>query len=95
MTTSTPNRPSIKAIDALLSGATPQFSMQLKARLHALVQDLPANDEVRRYGEMQMRMLDRLAMGTTRAQRGPGEPPVGHESWSSVPSHPAGGGGLG
>jgi hypothetical protein len=58
--------PTVKEIDALLSGATPQFSMQLKARLRAMIAELPASDTVRKYGEVQMRMLDRLATGTSR-----------------------------
>ena len=78
-------------VDALLSGATPQFSMQIKARLHALIAGLPEGDEVRRYGESQMQLLDHLALGTTRGQRAPGRPPLDSDGWQSIPSHPAGG----
>lgn len=84
----TPTSPSIKEIDALLSGATPQFSQQLKARLYALVSELPADDPVRRYGEVQMQMLDRLARGTTRSTSGIAEPPATDASWDTLPSHP-------
>jgi hypothetical protein len=58
----------IESIDALLSGATPQFSMQLKARLWDMIQDLPERDDVRIYGEQQMLFLDEIATGTTRGQ---------------------------
>lgn len=81
----------IKQVDSLLSGATPQFSMQLKARLWALIEQLPADHEARRYGEAQMQLLDRLAMGTTRAGRGPAEPPADAAGWAAIPSHPSGG----
>ena len=82
---------SIKQIDALLSGATPQFAMQLKARVFDIVEHLPKEDDVRTYGETQMRMLDRLAMGTTRGVRAPGRPPADAAGWASIPSHPQGG----
>lgn len=82
---------SIKQIDALLSGATPQFAMQLKARVHAMVSELPESHEVRAYGEKQMRMLDRLALGTTRGVRAPGKPAIGAPGWEQLPSHPQGG----
>jgi len=81
----------IEDVDALLSGATPQFSMQIKARLHALIGDLPTSDEARVYGEQQMELLDRLALGTTRGSRAPGRPPLDEQGWESIPSHPAGG----
>jgi hypothetical protein len=91
MADSTGTPVTIEDVDALLSGATPQFSMQIKSRLHALVADLPADDEVRRYGEQQMELLDHLALGTTRGQRSPGRPALDEEGWQSIPSHPAGG----
>lgn len=81
----------IEDVDALLSGATPQFSMQIKARLHALIEGLPEDDEARRYGEQQMVLLDRLALGTTRGLRAPGRPPMEDDGWRALPSHPAGG----
>ncbi len=80
----------IKEIDALLSGATPQFSMQLKARVWGMIEDLPADSEVRMYGLRQMQMLDRLALGTTRGVRSPGAPPAADSGWTSIPSHPLG-----
>lgn len=80
----------MKQVEALMSGATPQFSMQLKARLWALIRALPEGDEVREYGEQQMQLLDHLALGTTRGLRAPGKPPVDDEGWKSLPSHPAG-----
>lgn len=78
-------------IDALVSGATPQFSMQLLERLKALVSPLPESDPVREYGELQMRVLERIAMGTTRGIRAPGVPDADDPAWASLPSHPRGG----
>lgn len=90
--TDAPNRPiGIEDIDALLSGATPQFAMQLKARLHALIGALPADSEVREYGERQLDLLDHLALGSTRGVRAPGRPPLDSPGWEAIPSHPAGG----
>lgn len=67
MSNASDTHPKIAEIDALLSGATPQFSMQLKVRLHVLIDGLPDGDVARAYGEEQMRMLDRLALGTSRS----------------------------
>lgn len=91
MTETSGTRVTIEDVDALLSGATPQFSMQIKSRLHALIANLPEGDEVRRYGEEQMRLLDHLALGTTRGRRAPGRPSIDDEGWRSIPSHPASG----
>lgn len=66
MENTTHTSPTIAEIDELLSGATPQFSMQLKARLHAMIIKLEENEPARKYGEQQMEMLDKLALGTTR-----------------------------
>lgn len=79
-----------QSIDTLLSGATPQFSQQLKVRLWDMIRDLPEGDEVRQYGEAQFALLDEIAFGTTRGTGGPGRPSLGSEGWASLPSHPAG-----
>jgi hypothetical protein len=91
MSTSDQASVSITDVDALLSGATPQFAMQLKARVWALVQHLPEGDEARSYGERQMVMLDNLALGTTRGERSPGSPDADDQGWQAIPSHPHGG----
>jgi hypothetical protein len=66
--------------------------MQLKARLWALIRDLPAEDPVRSYGEQQLALLDKLAAGTTRGPCRPGEPAHDDPAWSVLPSHPDHGG---
>ncbi len=83
-------RPTIHDIDKLLSGATPHFSQQLKARVWNMIEDLPRIDEVRQYGEKQMKLLDHMAFGTTRGIRKPGVAPANDEGWNELPSHPKG-----
>ena len=41
-------------IDALVGPATPHFAFQLRARVRALISDLPEDHPVRLYGEEQM-----------------------------------------
>ena len=81
----------IRDIDALVTGATPQFSQQILERVRALVSELPEGDEVRSYGELQMDVLSRIAHGTTRGTRALGVPGVDDDGWSQMPSHPRGG----
>jgi len=52
--------PTIEDVDALVGPATPHFAYQLRARVRELIADLPAEHAVRRYGEEQMALLDRL-----------------------------------
>lgn len=61
--------------------------MQLKARLWAMIQDLPELDDVRIYGEQQMLFLDDIAFGTTRGRTGAASPASSEAGWASVPSH--------
>lgn len=82
---------SVNDIDALVSGATPQFSQQILERVKALVAPLPAGDPVREYGELQMQVLDRIATGTTRGIRAQGVPGTDDAGWDEIPSHPVGG----
>ena len=63
-------------IDALVGPATPHFAYQLRARVRALIADLPEDDPVRRYGEEKMELLDRLGYASSKAEEGPREPPV-------------------
>jgi hypothetical protein len=53
-----------------------------------MIEGLPENSEVRTYGEQQMLLLDRIALGTTRGTRGPGRPPADDPGWREMPSHP-------
>jgi hypothetical protein len=77
--------PSRDDIDELVGPATPHFAYQLRARVRELIADLPADDEVRRYGEEQMELLDRLGHASSKADEGP------HVSrarlgWSELPA---------
>ena len=66
--------PTTRDVDALIGPATPHFAFQLRARVRELIQDLPADHEVRRYGEEKMRLLDRLGHASTKAEDGSPEP---------------------
>jgi hypothetical protein len=77
--------PTIRDIDALVGPATPHFAYQLRARLRELVQDLPAEHEVRRYAEEKLQLLDRLGHASSKAEDGPKEPPT-RPGWEQVPS---------
>ena len=72
-------------IDALVGPATPHFAYQLRARVEELVLDLPEDDEVRRYGEEKMELLDRLGHASSKAEDGPLEP-RSRIGWETVPS---------
>jgi hypothetical protein len=77
--------PTIRDIDALVGPATPHFAYQLRARIRELVEQLPEDHPVRRYGEGQMELLDRLGHASSKAHDG------GHESrtrpgWDKLPS---------
>lgn len=78
-------------IDKLVTGATPQFSQQIAERVKALIVDLPAESDVRHYGEQQLIVLDRIATGTTRGTGALSVPGVDDQGWESIPSHPKGG----
>ncbi len=78
-------QPTIRDIDALVGPATPHFAYQLRARLRELIEDLPADDEVRRYGEGKMELLDRLGHASSKAEDGPKEP-RSRIGWETVPS---------
>jgi hypothetical protein len=73
-------------IDALAGPATPHFSMQIRARIRALISDLPEGHPVRSYGEEQIAMLERLAFASSKADEGPLEPPT-RLGWEELPSH--------
>jgi len=77
--------PTISDIDALVGPATPHFAYQLRARVRELVEGLPEDHPVRRYGEEKMELLDRLGHASSKAEDG------GHESrsrpgWEQLPS---------
>jgi hypothetical protein len=73
-------------IDALVGPATPHFAMQIRARVRALIRYLPEDHPVRRYGEEQIALLERLALSSSKAAEGPLEPPS-RLGWEELPSH--------
>jgi hypothetical protein len=72
-------------IDALVGPATPHFAYQLRARIEELVNDLPEDDPVRKYGEEKMELLDRLGHASSRAQDGP-RVRRDRPGWETLPS---------
>ena len=72
-------------IDALVGPATPHFAYQLRARVAELIQDLPEDDEIRRYGEEQMARLDRLGHASSKAEDSSPEPRT-RIGWDTIPS---------
>lgn len=77
--------PTIEEIDKLVGPATPHFALQLRARIEELVAPLPTGDAVRRYGEQQMELLERLAYASSKAEEGPREPRT-RPGWEELPS---------
>ena len=78
--------PTIADVDALVGPATPHFAYQLRARVRALVRDLPEDHPVRRYGEEKIALLERLAHASSKAEEGPLEPDD-RPGWDGLPSH--------
>lgn len=77
--------PTFDDIDALVGPATPHFAYQLRARVRELIEDLPAEHPVRRYGEEKMDLLDRLGHASSLAEDGRREPPT-RIGWETIPS---------
>jgi hypothetical protein len=72
-------------IDALVGPATPHFAYQLRARVRELIEDLPEDHPVRRYGEEKMELLDRLGYASTKAEDLPAAARRG-AGWEKIPS---------
>lgn len=72
-------------IDLLVGPATPHFAYQLRARVRELIEDLPDDHPVRRYGEEQMELLDRLGHASSRAEEGARESRT-RVGWETIPS---------
>jgi hypothetical protein len=72
-------------IDALVGPATPHFAYQLRARVRELVEDLPAEHPIRRYGEEKMALLDRLGHASSLAEDGEREA-LTRIGWETIPS---------
>jgi len=77
--------PTFDDIDALVGPATPHFAYQLRARVRELIEELPADHPVRRYGEERMELLDRLGHASSLAEDGEREP-LTRIGWETVPS---------
>jgi type IV secretory pathway VirD2 relaxase len=78
--------PTVADIDALVGPATPHFAFQIRARVREAVAGLPEDDPVRRYGEQQMELLERLGYASTKADH---SDPESDEriGWETIPSH--------
>ena len=72
-------------VDALVGPATPHFAYQIRARVRELVAELPESHAVRRYGEQQMELLDRLGHASSKAEEGGREAPT-RLGWDEIPS---------
>jgi hypothetical protein len=72
-------------IDALVGPATPHFAYQLRARVQELIEDLPPDHPIRRYGEEKMELLDRLGHASSLAETGEREP-RSRIGWETIPS---------
>jgi hypothetical protein len=79
------HEPTRDEIDALVGPATPHFAYQLRARVRELIQDLPDDHPVRRYGEEKIELLDRLGFASSKAEDGPREP-RSRPGWDEIPS---------
>jgi hypothetical protein len=73
-------------IDALVGPATPHFAYQLRARVRELIEGLPEDHPVRRYGEEQMELLDRLGYASSKAEDLPLVPREKGTGWQQIPS---------
>jgi len=82
---SEPFRPTKDDVDALVGPATPHFAYQLRARVRELIAGLPEGDEVRRYGEEKLELLDRLGHASSKADEG-GRESRERPGWESLPS---------
>jgi hypothetical protein len=72
-------------IDALVGPATPHFAYQIRARIKEVVDGLPPDHPVRRYGEEKIELLDRLGHASSRAEDTPPEP-RSRIGWETIPS---------
>jgi hypothetical protein len=72
-------------VDALIGSATPHFALQLRARLHELVAELPTEHPARVYAEEQIELLDRLGYASSKAEQG-GLEPRSKPGWAEIPS---------
>jgi len=72
-------------VDALVGPATPHFAYQIRARVEELVARLPESNDVRKYAEEKMALLDRLGHASSKAEQGGRESPS-RPGWNEIPS---------
>src|SRR5438270_10895305 len=77
--------PTREDIDALVGPATPHFAFQLRARIEELIAELPEEHAIRRYGEEQMELLERLGYASSKAEDG-GRESKTRPGWETIPS---------
>ena len=77
--------PTKEEIDELVGPATPHFAYQLRARVRELIEGLPDDDPVRRHGEHQMALLERLGHASSKAEDSPPES-RDRPGWERLPS---------
>jgi hypothetical protein len=73
-------------IDALVGPATPHFALQIRARVREAVAALPEDHPVRRYGEEQIELLERLGLASTKAEHAAEPEPRTRPGWTEIPS---------
>jgi hypothetical protein len=78
--------PTKEDIQALVGPATPHFAYQLRARVRELIEGLPDDHPVRRYGEEQMDLLDRLGYASSKSEDLPPLPRERGAGWGQIPS---------
>ena len=61
-------QPTIADVDALWGPATPQFALQIAARVAALIEGLEPDDPVRAHAELRLGELQRLGLGTSKGE---------------------------
>jgi len=73
-------------VDALVGPATPHFAFQIRARVRELIEPLPADHPVRRYGEERITQLDHLGFASTKAEHDEEREPRTRAGWEQIPS---------
>jgi hypothetical protein len=79
------SEPTFADVDALVGPATPHFAYQLRARVRELVADLTEDNEVRKYAEEKIALLDDLGHASSKAADSHREPRT-RPGWSELPS---------
>ena len=64
--------PTLDDVRQLMGASTPHFALQLRNRIHTLIEGLPEDHPARREGELEIARLDQIALGSER--RGPIQP---------------------